>query len=213
MSAPPPPEGYAQYPGYGAEQVPDPQGTPQPVDAGAAAAPGKKKKRGYAAGAFEVASGANAAGASPASAAGVPPQFGAPVPGQVPAYGYPQAVDPAAAPVPGAQPGAYQYPGQAPQAQPAYGGYPAPDQGYPGAAVPAGVPGVGGITQGMGGMNLGGQPLQQPVQPAQAAAAPRAVMNQLYATDLINQPVAAAELDLPPPPITLPPNVSLTADT
>jgi protein transport protein SEC24 len=87
--------------------------------------------------------------------------------------------------------------------QPAYGGYPAPDQGY--AAPPAAAPGVGGITQGMGQMNIGAQPQQQ-------GQAPRAAMNQLYPTDLLNQPFNATELDLPPPPITLPPNVSSAPD-
>lgn len=32
-------------------------------------------------------------------------------------------------------------------------------------------------------------------------------LNQLYPTDLLNQPFNVSELDLPPPPIILPPNV------
>ncbi|KAF4121550.1 protein transport protein SEC24 [Geosmithia morbida] len=203
MSAPPPPEGYGQYPAYGGDQAPETQGTPDPMATGAAAH-AKKKKRGYAAGAFDVASGANAAGtpaAVPPSA--VTPQFGMSQQ-QVPAYGaYPQQQqqpDPVAA-------AGYQPPGQVPQVgQPVaapYGTYPPPDQVYPGVA-----PGVGGITQGMGGMNLG--TAQPQAVPAQAQAAPRAVMNQLYPTDLVSQPFNAAELDLPPPPITLPPNSSVT---
>lgn len=47
------------------------------------------------------------------------------------------------------------------------------------------------------------------VQPApQQAAARPAVLNHLYPTDLLTQPFNAAELELPPPPIILPPNVS-----
>lgn len=135
------------------------------------------------------------------------PQFGMPQqPQPAPGYGgYPQQ-EPQQPQQPAAQGYPSQgYPAQLPQ-QPAYGGYPAPDQGYP--APQAGAPGVGGITQGMGGMNLGGQPQAQPQPQAQA---PRAVMNQLYPTDLLNQPFNASELDLPPPPITLPPNVSPTS--
>jgi protein transport protein SEC24 len=53
-------------------------------------------------------------------------------------------------------------------------------------------------------MNIGGQ-AQQP----QGAQPPRpAVLNQLYPTDLLSQPFNVSELDLPPPPIALPPNVS-----
>ena len=166
------------------------------------AAHGKKKKRGYAAGAFDVGSGANAA-------VGGQMQGGAPPPGMpqqpqaAPGYGgYPQQEPQQPAAAQGYQYPAQGYPAQQPQ-QPAYGGYAAPDQGYP--APQTGAPGVGGITQGMGGMNIGGQPQQQAQQQAQT---PRAAMNQLYPTDLINQPFNASELDLPPPPITLPPNVS-----
>lgn len=49
------------------------------------------------------------------------------------------------------------------------------------------------------------QPQQQP-QPQAAAKAP--VLNQLYPTDLSNQPFNVAELDYPPPPAVLPANVS-----
>lgn len=209
MSAPPG-EGYGQVPGQQYGQYSDePQYDEQqpPAQAGApdqAGAGGKKKKRGYAAGAFEVGSGANAAvgGQTPG---GVPPQYGA-------QYGQPQQPEPQQ---PAAQ--GYQYPQQGYPAQqqqqqqppqPAYGGYQAPDQGYPApGAAPGPAPGgVAGITQGMGGMQLGGQPQQQ--QSVPASQLPRAVLNQLYPTDLLNQPFNASELDLPPPPINLPPNVS-----
>ncbi|VUC23646.1 unnamed protein product [Clonostachys rosea] len=215
MSAPPG-EGYGQFPGpdQGQQAHPDqpqPYGEQQPGSPHDVAAHGKKKKRGYAAGAFDVGSGANAAVGGQLQGGN---QFGIPQPQQAaPQYGYPQNEP--------QQPAAqgYQYPGQgygAPQQQqqqqPAYG-YQAPEPGYqaPGvqaAGVPGapGAPGVAGITQGMGGMQIGaGQPQQQ----AQGQA-PRAAMNQLYPTDLINQPFNATELDLPPPPINLPPNSSVT---
>jgi protein transport protein SEC24 len=48
-----------------------------------------------------------------------------------------------------------------------------------------------------------------PAQPPQASTRP-AVLNQLYPTDLLNQPFNVAELELPPPPIILPPNVRFT---
>lgn len=200
MSAPPN-QDFGQGQEYGQQPYDDQQNPAQPQQDAAGGT--KKKKRGYAAGAFDVGAGANAgvAGQVPGGA----PQYGVPAPGQpaVPGYGgYPQQ-DPQ-------QPAqGYQYPQQggyqAPQGQPAYGGYqaPAPASEYP-APGSGPAPGIGGITQGMGGMNLG-----QPVQPQQqAAGAPRPQLNQLYPTDLLNQPFNVAELDLPPPPILLPQNVS-----
>jgi hypothetical protein len=47
---------------------------------------------------------------------------------------------------------------------------------------------------------------QQPPPPAKAP-----VLNQLYPTDLSNQPFNVAELDYPPPPAILPPNVSISS--
>ena len=88
------------------------------------------------------------------------------------------------------------------QPPPAVGGYQAPDAGYPGSGAPLPQDGMGGITQGMGNMGIGGQ-----VQPGPAAPK-RQVLNQLHPTDLLNQPFHVSELDLPPPPILLPPNVS-----
>lgn len=166
---------------------PPPQATQQQGEA-----QGKKKKRAYAAGAFDVGSGGNAAIGGQLPGGG---QFGGPQP-MAAGYGG--------------------YPGQEPQ--PAAAGYPAPQQQFSPAGAPAfqqpgygasPVPDVGGITQGMAGMQMGpGQPMppQQQQQPApQARAGP---LNQLYPTDLLNQPFNVSELDLPPPPIILPPNVS-----
>ncbi|KAH7249678.1 uncharacterized protein BKA55DRAFT_567576 [Fusarium redolens] len=209
MSMPPPGDGFGGYPAQQYDQYAAQEQQPQQAYEDPAAAQQqqphdqghKKKKRGYAAQAFEVGTGANAVAG--AQTGGAPQQFGAP-PAQ-PGYGGYQAEPQAAAPQ------GYQYPQgygaqqpAAPQA-PQYG-YQAPDQGYPtpGAQQPA--PGVGGITQGVGNMNIGGQ-AQQP----QGAQPPRpAVLNQLYPTDLLSQPFNVSELDLPPPPIVLPPNTSVT---
>lgn len=175
-------DGYGQFQDQPHDQQPD----GAPVDAGAAVAP-KKKKRGYAAGAFAVATGPNAG-------AGGPMQPGAP---STPQYGgYPQPdmlqAQQAAA--------GYQY-GQPAAPQPAYGGYPAPDQ-----AAQIGVQDVAGITQGVAGMNMGAQ---QPGNMPMAQPRP-ATLNQLYPSDLLSQPFNVAEVDLPPPPINLPPNSSVT---
>jgi hypothetical protein len=63
----------------------------------------------------------------------------------------------------------------------------------------------------MGGMQITPQPGQQQ-PPGQGVHAVRpAVLNQLYPTDLLNQPFNATELDIPPPAIVLPPNVSQPA--
>ncbi|KAK3305500.1 uncharacterized protein B0T15DRAFT_555721 [Chaetomium strumarium] len=201
MSAPQ--DGYGQYPAQQAgEQAPYPdQGyanpavsPPPPAGAHHPADHGKKKKRAYAAGAFEVGVGGNAVPGGQAQPVG---QFGAPAP----AYGgYPQTdVQPA---VYGAQP-------QQPygMAQPApLGGYPAPEP-YPAAGAPPAPVGVAGLTSGMSAMNLGPGPQQPQQLPPQARAGP---LNQLYPTDLLNQPFNVSELDLPPPPIILPPNTSVT---
>ncbi|KFG82373.1 Protein transport protein SEC24 [Metarhizium anisopliae] len=206
MSAPPA-DGYGQYPGQ-------PEQPEQPAQAGFApqdasvAAPSKKKKRGYAAQAFEVGSGANAAVGGQMQGGGQ--QYGMPAAQQPVAYGnYPQPDAQHQAPGPG-----YQY-SQAPvqpQQQVPYG-YQAPDQSYASAGPQPSGPGVAGITQGMGGMQLGGQPQQQYQQPGQAfTQQPARVgpLNQLYPTDLMNNPFSVSELDLPPPPIVLPANSSVT---
>lgn len=64
---------------------------------------------------------------------------------------------------------------------------------------------MGGITSHFSQMSVGGQPAPQPQQlHMQQRAQP---LNQLYATDLVNQPLHVSELELPPPRIILPPNV------
>lgn len=207
MSAPPN-DGYGQPLDQAQEQPYDGQAAHPAHQEGAAA--GKKKKRGYAAQAFEVGTGANALAGG--QVPGGQPFAGAPIQGGAAPYGsYPQAEPQPVAGGPAAQ--GYQYPqagygAQQPVAasQPSYGGYQAPDQGYqpPGGQGPAA--GVAGITQGMAGMQMGGQPQQ----PQMAQAARPAVLNQLYPTDLLTQPFNATELDLPPPPIILPQNSSAT---
>ncbi|KAM3537163.1 hypothetical protein ARSEF1564_009912 [Beauveria bassiana] len=183
-------DGFGQFQGQPQHQQPD-----APVDAGAAGAAPKKKKRGYAAGAFDVATGANAGSQMP-GAAPPAPQYG----------GYPQ-VDMQQQQQQQQAAGGYQY-GQtygAPQPgapQQGYGGYPAPDQ-----AAQTGGQDVAGITQGVAGMNTGAQ---QPPSMPMAPQARQAALNQLYPSDLLSQPFNVAELDLAPPPINLPPNSSVT---
>lgn len=201
MSAPH--DGYGQYPPQQpGEQSPySDQGYANPATAPppSAAAPhapdhGKKKKRAYAAGAFDVGVGGNAAIGGQVPGGG---QFGAPVP----AYAaYPQQPDAQAAAY-GAQPQQYG------MAQPAaVGGYQAPEPYYPPAGVAPAPGGVAGITSGLSTMNLGPGAQQQQPQPLPPQARP-VPLNQLYPTDLLNQPFNVSELDLPPPPIILPPNV------
>lgn len=207
---PPPGDGFGGYAGQPTDQyAADGQQPQQPYDEQAAAqgsqyqegAAHKKKKRGYAAGAFEVGAGANSIAGGQSQ--GPPQSYGTPLPQQQAGYGGYQA-EPQA---PAAQ--GYQYPQAygaqqpaAPQA-PQYSGYQAPDQGYAAPGAPQPAPGVGGITQGMGNMSMGAQPQQ----PQGAQQARPAVLNQLFPTDLLSQPFSVSELDLPPPPIVLPPNV------
>ncbi|SPO01334.1 probable COPII coated vesicle component SEC24 [Cephalotrichum gorgonifer] len=196
MSTPQPGEGYGQQPPY--EQPEHSQAAPHEGDH-------KKKKRGYAAQAFDFGTGANvAAGAAPAPAPGQA-QYGMPQPPQPVGYGGYQ--QPEAQPL--ASPG---YPGQPYGAQqqqqpvPAAGGYQAPDAyGYP---APGGGPapgGVAGLTAGMAQMQVGTG--QQPMGQAPHHVA----LNQLHPTDLLNQPFNVSELDYPPPAIILPPGTSATS--
>lgn len=137
-----------------------------------------KKKRAYAAQAYDF--GANAAAAAPLQpammgAGGMPqpgmPQVGMPQVGMsqagVPKMGYPQTSYPQA-------------------------GYPQP--GYPQVGMPQDQ-----LAGQFGQMNIQEkQQLPPQMQPH---------LNQLYPSDLISQPFNVLELDLPPPPINLPPNV------
>lgn len=95
-----------------------------------------------------------------------------------------------------------QIPGDGQQQAAGVGGYLPPGPGYPFHEPPPMQPGVGGITQGMSNMGMGGQPQYHPQQAEQ-----RVRLNQLYPTDLLNQPFNVSELDMPPPPVILPPNV------
>ncbi|GKT55558.1 protein transporter Sec24 [Colletotrichum tofieldiae] len=211
MSAPN--DGYGQYPPQEQPYADQPQ---EGYDAQGAQAPqpavadhGKKKKRGYATQAYEFGAGANSAAGAPAQAQAAP--YGMPQP-QVPAYGgYPQPdAQPAAAAYGSPQPQQYGMPQPAAAAAPAggYGGYQPPDAGYPAPGGAPAAPGVAGLNQQMAGMNLGGNPQQPP--PGQPAGTRPMALNQLYPTDLMNQPFNVSELDLPPPPIVLPPNTSVT---
>jgi protein transport protein SEC24 len=198
----PAPDPYAQ-PGYAADTPTAPPTSHQEAEGG------KKKKRGYAAQAYDFGAGAN-------SSLGGQTQGGAAFqPVQAPAYGgYPQQTDAqpgyggpqygappeiAGAPAPGAPPQPY----RGAEYGSGVGGYQAPDVGYPGPGAPA-AGGVAGITQGVGQMGVG----SGGAQPAPQQAARPAILNHLYPTDLLTQPFNAAELELPPPPIILPPNVS-----
>ena len=165
-----------------------------------------KKKRAYAGQAYEFGAGGNAALGGQQAQGGQPPAaagYGAPAAAAygatpaagmyggggagAPAYGYPQAP---------------QVPEQAtPYGQPAYGqpqgGYEAPQQQQQG--------GVAGVTQQFGQMGVGGTP-----QPQQVPGVPAQRLNPLVPVDISMQgaPFHVSDLDQPPPPIILPPNVS-----
>lgn len=199
-----PPQQYpeeAEYGGYeGQPASPPPQ--PGHVDAG------KKKKRGYATQAYEFGAGANVGAAGAPPPGGIPPAFATtqqPSPGfggyPAPAYDQGGYVAPAPAPYDPQQPG--------PLAQPSGGGY---QQPYPYPAGGAAV-GLGPLTQNMAGLSMGGspQPAASQQQQQQAPQQPRLALNQLYPTDLLSQPFNVSELDLPPPPCILPPNVCARA--
>lgn len=55
---------------------------------------------------------------------------------------------------------------------------------------------MAGATQAMGQMNIQQAPQQ------------RQQLNPLYPSDMLNQPFQVSELDIPPPSIIIPPNVS-----
>lgn len=184
----PPQEGYGQ-PGYGSPGSPSQQ--PGVPVTGPASHPnvGGKKKRAYAGEAFEFGFGANAALGGQQQGGGAYGYMPQPQPQQ--AAGYPPATY-------GADPNQVAAAGYG-QPAAAVGGYQPPVAGY---TAPA--PGVDQMTQQFGQMGMG-----TPQQIPQQAQAPRAVpLNQLYPTDLLTQPFNVAELDYPPPPIILPPNVS-----
>ncbi|KAL8833300.1 MAG: hypothetical protein Q9170_004359 [Blastenia crenularia] len=186
----------AQHPEY-TDNAASGQGVPPQLSNAA------RRKRQYAGQAYEFGGGANAALGGQVQGGGAYP--GPPGAGyggygqqpQQPVYQQPSyGVDQRAVPSPGAPP--YGQP-------PAAGGYQPPEPGYPTHAAPPLSPSMGGITQGMNNIGIGGQPPQQAQHMQQ-----RPQLNQLYPTDLLNHPLNVAELDLPPPPIILPPNTSVT---
>ncbi|KAK6006619.1 hypothetical protein QM012_005627 [Aureobasidium pullulans] len=186
------PQGYPAQ-GYSQEEYDQSQtGTPVPAPAQVPA----RKKRAYAGQAFEFGAGANAG----APATQTPPPaaaYGAAQPAA--GYGY-------GAPV--QQPAGYPDPQQQ-QSAAAYG---APAAGYqpPDAygAAPGGVPGMTQQFAQMGMAPQQQQPAQAPQQPAPVAQR----LNPLQPVDISVQgaPFHVSDLDLPPPPIILPPNSSVT---
>lgn len=204
-----PPQGYQDPAQYGQEVAQQYAGTPQPdYDQQAAPVPGQvggKKKRAYAGQAFEFGTGANAGQQAP-------PAGGAYPVAQPAGYGYPQQQQQPQAmgyQQPGYGDAAAAQPAQAVYAQPGYAApaaYQAPDASYPApGAAPLAQPGIAGVTQQFSQMGMAQQPQQAPAQPA--AAMQR--LNPLQPVDLSaqGQPFQVADLDLPPPPIILPPNV------
>lgn len=173
-------------------------GAPPPPVGTAASAAGRKK-RAYAGQAYEFGAGANAGlGGQQQGGAAAPAAPYSGYSAQADAAGYaqggyqqnPAAVQQGSTPMYGHQDagvGGYQPP------QPAYPTQPQQQQG-----------GVPGMTQQFGQMNVN----QPPPQPQQQPQAKAPTLNQLYPTDLSNQPFNVAELDYPPPPAILPPNVS-----
>ena len=206
---------YSQQGGQDGRQSPAPGDGVQSPQQDTRPAHGGKKRRAYAGQAFDIGTGANAgAGGQPPSTGSYPSQQSAPQYGGYPQQPQAQQQQGYAAPAYqntyGQQAGygtasysdQYQQggaPAQAPaQSQSPYqgGGYAPPDQGYPG----GGQGGTAGMTQQFGQMNMGGQPAgrQGAVQ-----------LNRLQTTDLISQPFQVPDIDVPPPAIVLPPNVSL----
>jgi protein transport protein SEC24 len=122
---------------------------------------------------------------------------------------------------------AYEFGGNVPQQQSQ--GPPPMMGGMPAGAPLGGVPALGspiGQNQPLMGAPSMGQPLMQANSPEQLSSQfgqmniqsqpqashqgqqPAQNLNQLFPSDLISQPFNVQELDLPPPPINLPPNVS-----
>lgn len=160
---------------------------------GAAAQPpvagGHKKKRAYAGQAFQFGVGPNSSAAASQYAQthgpATTPHGAQPYPG-VPATAYNAAPPYPGAPVTPVDPATVY---QQPPVYPATG-YNAPPQ----------MAGMDQITQGFGQMNMGyGDP----------GAIPPLRLNDLYPADL-SQPFNPAEIDFPPPPIVLPPDVSFS---
>lgn len=189
-------DGYGQQPPAQPYENYDQSAPPVAPPPGGAASQAGRKKRAYAGQAYEFGAGANAGlgGQQQAGGAAAYPGFSS----QQDAAGYPQGgyqQNPAAV----QQNATPMYPGQ----EPAVGGYQPPGASYP---APGGASGLGGVTQQFGQMDLSQKPIPAAAPPQQQQRAP--VLNQLYPTDLSNQPLNVAELDYPPPPAILPANVS-----
>ena len=195
QQSPPPPEGQ-KYDNYETQSPPGVAPAPPQGPAGAG-----RKKRAYAGQAYEFGAGANSAlGGQQQGGAAAPSYSG--FSAQQDAAGYPQ--------------GGYQQNPTAvqqtntpmyPQDGGSMGGYQPPQPAYP-TQPPQHTPSIGGVTQQFNQMNVS-QTAHQPQQQPQAPQAKAPVLNQLYPTDLSNQPFNVAELDYPPPPAVLPPNVSI----
>ena len=199
-----PSQGYPVQDGYAQPQdhyapVSPPGTASGPAHPTSASVPGGRKKRAYAGQAYEFGAGAN-------SALGGQQQGGGGYSGfsqQQHEAGYPQG-------------GYQQNPAAVQQGQvPLYGhqdtgslgGYQPPAPTYPvGGVAPVVGGGVGGMTQQFSQMDMSQKP-----QP-QAVPQRGPVLNQLYPTDLLNQPFNVQELDYPPPPAILPPNVSINVN-
>lgn len=184
---------YEQQEQYETNQQPDYEDNPSTTQQPASSATGRRKRH-YAGQAYDFGAGANSALGGQQS--GVPNPGPYPLPPGASNGPYGHGALPASPPAVGAAPGYGQPP-------PGVGGYQSPEPGYPSQGPTPIQPGVGAITQGMGNMGIGGQG-QHPSQQLQ-----RPQLNQLYPTDLLNQPFHVSELDLPQPPIILPPNVRM----
>lgn len=197
---------YDQQEQYETNQQPDYEENPTNTQQTVSSAAGRRKRH-YAGQAYDFGAGANSAlgGQQPGAVPNpgpypLPPgASNGPYGQQAQQAGYNQQAYGAGPASPPAVGGAADYG----QPLPGVGGYQPPDPGYPSAGPAPIQPGVGGITQGMGNMGIGGQ-RQQPTQQLQ-----RPQLNQLYPTDLLNQPFNVSELDHPPPLIILPPNVRM----
>lgn len=202
-------QGYPAQDGYGQPQIQHDggQAVSPPVTvgetgqgAGAGAGAGARKKRAYAGQAYEFGAGAN-------SALGGQQQGGGQYSGfsqQQHEAGYPQ--------------GGYQQTPAAVQQGPipvyghqdagGVGGYQSAAPTYPTPGITNAIPGAGvaGMTQQFSQIDMSQKPPQQQSQQQRTP-----VLNQLYPTDLLNQPFNPAALEYPPPPAILPPNVSSTS--
>ncbi|KAI4205181.1 MAG: hypothetical protein LQ350_000503 [Teloschistes chrysophthalmus] len=209
----------APQPGYPGQQVPDQYGqtgvnqqpeyaeNASPVQGGPApTSNAAKKKRHYAGQAYEFGGGANAAlggqvqggGAYPGAPGAGYGGYGQQQPPLQQQPGYPQ-------PQYGGNQQSIPSPGAPPYGQSPVVGYQPPDPGYPAQRAAPLSPTMGGITQGMNNMGMADRPSMQghPMQQ-------RPQLNQLHPTDLLNMPLNVHELDMPPPPIILPSNTSVT---